>query len=242
MTRQLVLDLAPAEPPTFRNFVAGPNDEAAAALARFARGALHAPGIVIWGGEGVGKTHLLRAVAAAAGSLRPVIFCATPAELPTAEGDRLAAHGDLPGAESDSRAAVLVAVDGIDGARADEQGPMFTLCNALAARGGQWVAASRVPPARMALREDLRTRLAQGLVFEVLPLADADKPRALATYARERGFSLGDDVIAYLLAHGRRDMASLVATLAALDRHSLASHRAVTVPLLRDWLQRDLRL
>jgi chromosomal replication initiation ATPase DnaA len=42
--------------------------------------------------------------------------------------------------------------------------------------------------------------------------------------------------------HGRRDMPTLVATLAALDRHSLATQRAITVPLLRDWLQQDLGL
>ena len=65
-------------------------------------------------------------------------------------------------------------------------------------------APATAPPARLALREDLRTRLALGLVFEVTPLADADKPRALAAYARERGFRLSDDVIGYLLAHGRR--------------------------------------
>jgi hypothetical protein len=37
-------------------------------------------------------------------------------------------------------------------------------------------------------------------------------------------------------------MPSLVATLAALDRHSLATRRSITVPMLRDWLQRDLGL
>jgi DnaA family protein len=63
---------------------------------------------------------------------------------------------------------------------------------------------------------------------------------ALAAYARERGFALGDDVIAYLLAHGRRDMRALVATLAALDRLSLAQKRPVTVPLVREWLQRRI--
>jgi len=34
----------------------------------------------------------------------------------------------------------------------------------------------------------------------------------------------------------------LMATLAALDRHSLAAKRPITVPLLRDWLQRGLPL
>jgi DnaA family protein len=94
----------------------------------------------------------------------------------------------------------------------------------------------------MPLREDVRSRLGWGLVYEVLPLADEDKPAALVTYARSRGFALNDDVIAYLLAHGRRDMPSLVATLAALDRHSLASKRPITVPLLKDWMQRGLGL
>jgi len=94
----------------------------------------------------------------------------------------------------------------------------------------------------MALRDDLRTRLGWGLIFEIQPLGDADKPAALTAYARQRGFGLSDDVIAYLLAHGRRDMPSLVATLAALDRHSLAVKRAVTVPLLREWLQREMGL
>lgn len=55
---------------------------------------------------------------------------------------------------------------------------------------------------------------------------------------RARGFVLAEDVIAYLLAHGRRDMPSLLALLAALDRHALATKRAVTVPLLKSWLQR----
>ncbi len=73
-----------------------------------------------------------------------------------------------------------------------------------------------------------------------MPLTDAEKPAALAAYARQRGFRLTDDVIAYLLAHGRRDMGALLATLAALDRHSLATKRPITVPLLRDWLQREI--
>jgi len=130
----------------------------------------------------------------------------------------------------------------VDAADANAQGRLFTLLNRLAAVQGQWLAAAALPPARLALREDLRTRLALGLVLEILPLADADKPRALAAYARERGFRLSDDVIVYLLAHGRRDMTSLVAALAALDRRSLAIKRSITVPMLREWLQRDLGL
>jgi DnaA family protein len=94
----------------------------------------------------------------------------------------------------------------------------------------------------MPLRDDLRTRLGWGLVFELVPLADADKPAALAAFANARGFRLEEDAIGYLLAHGRRDMGSLVGALIALDRRSLALQRPITIPLIREWLQRDMTL
>ena len=224
---QLILDLAQPEAPTFANFVAGANREALAALTALAAGHSRETGILLWGAEGAGKSHLLRASASAASAVRPVLHCASAHEVPDG---------------SDLAPSTLVVVDAVDRADAAGEARLFTLINRLAASGGQWLAAASLPPARLALREDLRTRLALGLVLEVLPLADADKPQALAAYARERGFRLSDDVIAYLLAHGRRDMPSLVATLAALDRHSLATQRAVTVPLLREWLQGELGL
>lgn len=221
MSEQLIFELAQPEPPTFANFVAGANREALAAVSSLAAGDPRETSILLWGAPGAGKSHLLRAASAAS---RPVTYFATPAAVPA-------------GGTTEPRS--LLVVDAIDQADADAQGRLFTRINTLAGAGGQWLAAASMPPARLPLREDLRTRLALGLVLEVVPLADDDKPRALAAYARERGFHLADDVIDYLLAHGRRDMTSLVATLTALDRHSLATQRSITVPLLRALLQRD---
>jgi DnaA-homolog protein len=223
---QLIFELATPEPPTFANFLAGPNREAVAALARVAAGEVSDTGLVLWGPPGVGKSHLLQATAAAAESRRPVQLCPDPTSLPS--------DPPVPSA--------LVLVDAVDRADAAAQGRLFTLYNALKATGGTLVATAELPPARMPLRDDVRSRLGWGLVYEVLPLADDAKPAALASYARSRGFTLGDDVIAYLLAHGRRDMTSLMTTLAALDRHSLASKRPITTPLLREWMQRGLGL
>jgi len=218
LAEQLVFALVEAEPPTFANFVAGPNAETIAALAR-AASARGGEAITLWGAEGAGKSHLLRAfVAAAADAGRSAHYVAAPADADAAD------------------AAECVAIDQVDRADADAEARLFTLFNAVRAREGQWVAAMRLPAARSALRDDLRTRLGWGLTFEVRALDDADKPGALMAYARQRGFELGDDVIAYLLAHGRRDMRSLTATLAALDRYSLSTRRAVSVSLLRDWM------
>ena len=227
MAEQLTFELAGLPPATFATFVAGPNAEAVQTLVRVATRDAVETGIVVWGASGTGKTHLLHAVVAlGAEHGRNAQFVAHPDD-------------ELPVGAS---RASLIAVDCIDLASPEAQGRLFTLYNVLAASGGQLIAAASLPPARMPLRDDLRTRLGWGLVFELVPLADADKPAALAAFAKARGFRLADDAIAYLLAHGRRDMASLVGALIALDRRSLALQRPITVPLIREWLQRDMML
>jgi len=221
---QLILELAKPEPAGFANFVIGSNREAVAALRRLARGEIAETGVVIWGPSGVGKTHLLQAVVSAATAAgRSARYVANPAWV-----------------DAFASPSTLVCVDAIDTADDAAQGRLFTLYNALGASHGQLLAAASAAPARLSLRDDLRTRLGHGLVYEIAGLLDADKAQALDVYATERGFHLSKDVIDYLLAHGRRDMATLVATLAALDRHSLAAKRPITVPLLRAWMQRDL--
>jgi DnaA family protein len=221
---QLIFELAMPEPPAFANFVQGRNVEAWATLRRFAEGECGETGIVLWGAPGAGKSHLLRAaVSAAQAAGRDARYVAQPADV----------TATVPASHA------FIAVDQADTADAVAEGRLFTLYNALAASHGQLAVATRSAPATLVLRDDLRTRLGHGLIFEVVPLADADKASALAVYARERGFHLGDDVIAYLLAHGRRDMGTLVATLAALDRRSLSQKRPITVPLLREWLQHE---
>jgi DnaA family protein len=227
MSEQLILELAGPVAPTFDNFVAGDNGEAIAALRALAAGPGRDTGLVLWGVAGAGKSHLLRAaVAASRAQGQGALFIDAPGAL-------LAADPEIAGRHA------LVAVDDVDTAGADAQARLFTLFNTLQATGGRLVAASGRPPAQLPLREDLRTRLGWGPVYEVRQLADADKGAALAAWARQRGFGLGGEVIAYLLVHGRRDMAALIATLEALDRHSLATRRPITVPLLRDWLQRE---
>jgi len=227
---QLVFDLVPPEPPSFASFLPGRNAEVVAALARFASGGAAEKGLFLWGAAGAGKSHLLRATVADAVSRGiAAMYIADPGALVAMDSEALASHA-------------LVAVDAIGEGNAEAQGRLFTLFNALREAGHRFVGAARMAPGTLAVREDLRTRLGWGLVYEVVPLADDEKPTALAGYALRRGFGIPDEVIRYLLAHARRDMPALLGALAALDRHSLASRRPITVPMVREWLQRDIGL
>jgi DnaA family protein len=87
------------------------------------------------------------------------------------------------------------------------------------------------------LREDLRTRLGWGLIYQLHGLTDEEKIAALGRAAHARGISLSAGVLPYLITHFRRDMQSLSAMLDALDQYSLETQRPITLPLLRSLLQ-----
>ena len=62
--QQLILDIRPQGAPTLADYVAGPNGEVLAQLRHWAR-QNERPPLYLWGPADCGKTHLLKALAAA---------------------------------------------------------------------------------------------------------------------------------------------------------------------------------
>ena len=91
-------------------------------------------------------------------------------------------------------------------------------------------------PLTMPLREDLRTRLGWDLVYRLEQLSDEDRAQALRDRARQRGLQLSDEVLHWILTRCERDMDRLTALIDSLDQYSLARHRPITLPLLKDLL------
>jgi len=131
----------------------------------------------------------------------------------------------------------LVVADDVE--RLDDEGQiaLFNAINAARDAGGTVLAAGNAPPAQLALREDLKSRLAWGLVYQVKPLTDAEKALTLHGEAARRGLKLSDEVVWYLLTHVRRDLHSLTGLLDRLDRTSLEQRRAITLPLVRELIR-----
>jgi DnaA family protein len=216
--RQLILDLLPETPPSLDNFVAGGNVEAVAALTGWLAGARVETSFCVWGEAGAGCSHLLLASG----------FTYADAALDPALGG--------------VADALQLAVDHVAALNEAGQIALFNHFNRLKVAGGRLLTAADQPPARLALREDLRTRLGSGLIYRLEPLSDAEKTAALGAQARERALRLSPESIDYLMRHAPRDMRTLSAFIGALDRYTLEHKRAVTLPLLRELLNETLPL
>jgi len=219
--KQLAFDFVAPALPALDNFVTGRNVEAVQSLRDLAPHRSSERCVFVWGAPASGRTHLVRG---------------TLAKLER-EGHRVAYLRDESTLlQSGERPLDAAGIDDVERLGEAGQAALFSLYNRLREGGGVVLAAGAVPPAGLQLRADLVTRLAWGLTFEVHALSDAEKAQALAEHAAHRGFGLPPDVLRHLLTHAARDMRTLLALVESLDRYSLESKRAVTVPLLRELL------
>jgi DnaA family protein len=137
---------------------------------------------------------------------------------------------------------LLLAVDDVEALGPEAQIALFRAFNGARSQRMTLITSGCAAPLHLHLREDLRTRIGQSLIFEVKSLTDEDRLAILDAQAASRGLRLEPEIVQYLLRHGRRDLSSLLRTLDALDAASLERKRAITLPLLREILQRDLSL
>lgn len=222
--KQLLLDIAPAPRPSLDNFVAGRNVELLAALRALPEGVQGKRSLYLWGPSGSGRSHLLQAAMDH--------FAQRGINVQRANGS------DWDGLE----ACDLVVLDNVETLDAAAQIALFNLFNLLRDSGRALIVSGPCAPTQLDLRDDLKTRLGWGLVYQLLALDDIEKTQALQRHATERGFQLSDEVVAYLLHHVRRDLPTLMNMLDALDKWSLTAKKPVTVPLLRQLLQLPLNL
>ena len=210
---QLLLDIAPDWVPTLDNFIAGRNVELLSALRHALDGSASERCFYLWGEQGSGKSHLLQALVQQARALSlPASYTQT----------HVPPH------------AQVVAIDDVQTLDNAQQIELFNLYNTIRASGSILLVSGTAAPAHLTLRDDLRTRLGWGLVYQLHALSDAEKEQALQQHAQARGLVLPGEVTQYLLRHGRRDLPAQLALLDALDAHCLRLKRSASVPLLKE--------
>ena len=225
--KQIALDIGLTSAPAFSNFFAGPNLAATSHLQLWSCSPLRSPvPTYFWGEPGSGKTHLLKAAVGAV-------------QLQGARVGWLDASIVEPPEFNDNWAAVVL--DDCHLYTAVQQQAAFNwFVNAVSSADGQprgVLAAGSVPPADLQLRDDLRSRLGWGHVYELHALTEPERRGVLRAQADARGIFLSDEVINFVLSRFSRDLSSLMQLLDQLDSYALQSQRAVTVPMLKAMLE-----
>jgi len=221
--KQLALPIAMARVPTLEGYFAGPNEPALAHLKLWARSPTRSPvPTYLWGAAASGKTHLLQAVRE---SLR---------EQGAAAGWLDASITEPPA--FDERWAVVL-LDDVHLYTAVQQHAAFSwFVQAQSLQRGV-LAAGGFPPTHLQLREDLRTRMGWGHVFQLQVLSEPERRAVLRQAADARGVFLSDDVMDFMLTRFSRDLGSLMQLLEQLDQYALRTQRAVTIPLIKSMLE-----
>lgn len=223
--KQLALDIGLARAPTLAGYFPGPNEAALRHLQVWTASPTRSPvPTYLWGPSGSGKTHLLEAVREA---LR---------EQGASCGWLDASMAEPPDFD-ESWAVVLM--DNVQDYSAVQQHAAFSwFVQAQALQRGV-LAAGSAPPADLRLREDLRTRLGWGHVFQLHVPTEPERRAVLRQAADARGVFLPDDVMDFILTRFSRDLGSLMQLLDHLDAFALRTQRAITIPLVKAMLEEE---
>ena len=226
--KQIALDIGLATGPTLASYFPGPNEAALRHLELWA-GAAHSGSVLrspvpsyLWGMQGSGKTHLLKAVQA---MLRE-------------QGERVgwldAGMLDPPEFDEDWAAVIF---DDVELYSAVQQQAAFNWFVNAQTHQRAVLAAGAVPPAELKLRDDLRTRLGWGHVYQLQLLSESERRAVLRQSADARGVFLGDEVMDFMLTRFSRDLGSLLELLDLIDEYALQTKRAITIPLIKSMME-----
>lgn len=221
--KQLALGVRLRADAVFDSFWPGPNGEIVAAL----RAPSTTP-LWLWGAAGSGKTHLLQAVCAATGESAAYFPLARSLALP-------------PEALAGFERSGVLCIDDADAMAGDLawERALFRVFNEAAELRTRLIFAAAAPPRQAEWRlEDWRSRAAAGVVYQLRELDDAGRIEALRLRAAQRGLQLPYETSEYLLKRMPRDLRSLFEVLDLLDEASLAAQRRLTIPFIRDALEK----
>jgi DnaA family protein len=239
--RQLALGVKLRADAVFASFWPGPNSEIVATL--------RTPSTVplwLWGASGSGKTHLLQAVCAAAGeAASDEAASGAPDAASPAAYFPLAVPRELPPeALAGFERARVLCIDDVDAVAGDLawESALFRLFNEASELGTRLIFAAASAPRQLDWRlGDWGSRAAACVVYQLRELDDDGRIEALRLRAAQRGLQLPYETSEYLLKRMPRDMHSLFAVLDQLDEASLVAQRRLTIPFIRDALEKHVK-
>ncbi|MBN1398345.1 MAG: chromosomal replication initiator protein DnaA [Bacteroidetes bacterium] len=236
---------------TFENFIKGDCNQlaraAALAVANNPGGTSFNP-LVLYGGTGLGKTHLMHALgnhAAANGKAKRIAYLSsekfTVDFVEAIQGDKVQEFSSF------YRSMDLLVVDDIQffAGKEKTQDNFFHTFNALYQHGKQIVLSSDVPPKELrGLDERLISRFQCGLTADIQPPDLETRIAILQKKSEENSLELPSDVLEFIAVNVKNNIRELEGCLISLFARASLENREIGVDLAKDVLRvivNDLR-
>ena len=228
---------------TFANFIVGTSNSFAHAAAQ---AVVDAPGraynpLFIHGGTGLGKTHLIQAIAQALLDRGSARVCYTTCEIFTNEFISALKSNDLVNFRKKYRSIDLLLIDDIHflAGKTSTQEEFFHTFNSLYQSQKQIVMTSDRPLSEIAgLEKRLVSRFEWGLTAE-MEMADFETRVAILANKREQlGLSIvSNDALTFIAEHIRSNIRKLEGALLRVASYASLTRKAMTVDVLEELLR-----
>jgi chromosomal replication initiator protein len=228
---------------TFENFVVGPfNELAHAAASAVAKkpGFVYNP-LFIYGGTGLGKTHLLQAIGnEVAKNSSPKKVKYIPAEKFTAGVVSSIKNHDIEAFKEKYRAVDVLILDDVQFLAGKEktQEEFFHTFNSLYESNKQIILSSDRPPKAIpALAERLRSRFEGGMIGDIGYPDYETRVAILKTKSQEMGINFADEVLDYIAANIQRNIRELEGALNRLVAFQKINNQTPTLETTKSLLR-----
>ncbi|NMP32485.1 DnaA regulatory inactivator Hda [Thalassotalea sp. M1531] len=233
---QLALAVQLPDDETFNSYIGKTNETVVTILSDFVAKAGDKSDInsfYLFGGVGVGKSHLLHAASNLADELGKTSLCISMSD------HSLLSVEALDGLEQID----LICIDDIQHIAGNLvwQQAIFDLFNRVKEQGRQLIISGETTINELGIElPDLRSRLSWGFIEQLKSLSEEEKMAAVEFRAVKRGLSIQPEVIKYLFTHYSRDMAKLIQYLDTLDKLSIREQRKITIPFVKEALNHEV--
>ncbi len=228
---------------TFENFILGPSNRHAHAYSLAVAGA---PGknynpLFIYGGVGLGKTHLMQAICHhAKNTLGNIKICYMPSERFTNELIDAIQHKTTPAFRQKYRNIDILVLDDIHfiAGKESTQEEFFHTFNALYDAHKQIIISSDRPPKEIAnLQDRLVSRFSWGLTTDVQPPDLETRVAILKKKIEREPVQVPDDVIFFIAQLIKTNIRELEGALIRVIAYSLLEEKIITLELAKEVLK-----
>jgi len=236
---------------TFTNFVVGPSNEFCHAACRAVSdqpGTLYNP-LYLYGGVGLGKTHLINAVANELINKNHFTIAYRTSERFTNELIQAIRNGTTQQFRDRYRKVDVLIIDDVQfiAGKASTQEEFFHTFNALYEVQKQIILTSDRPPREMNhLQERLKSRFGCGLVADIQPPTLETRQAILTSKAELAGIRLPDDVTSLLATRITSNVRELEGALTRLTAHATLTGHTIDMDfahrVLRDLLHEEIKV